>query len=105
MWMVKPGEINISFDTWLEKNHKNQIGIEKIFVLSKYSCPPPGNLMVVPLHAKWSNFQNTQQNCTTFSGMLGEDKKMIREKNCEIFLKRDRANWKKATPKIWLNRL
>ena len=27
--MVKPGEINISFDTWPEKNKKIQIGIEK----------------------------------------------------------------------------
>ena len=49
------------------------------------------------LHAKWSNFQNTQQNCTKFSGMLGEDEKMIREKMCEIFLKSDRT----ATLRIW----
>ena len=34
------------------------------------------------LHAKWSNFQNTQQNCTKFSGMLGEHEKMIQEKFC-----------------------
>ena len=27
------------------------------------------------LHAKWSNFRNTQHNCTKFSGMLGGDKK------------------------------
>ena len=32
------------------------------------------------LHAKWSNLQNTQQNSTKFSGMLGEDEKMILEK-------------------------
>ena len=35
-----------------------------------------------PINAKWSNFQNTQQNCTKFSGMLGEYEKIIREKRC-----------------------
>ena len=33
------------------------------------------------LHAKWSN-NNTQQNSTEFSGMLGEDEKIIRENFC-----------------------
>ena len=40
------------------------------------------------LHTNWSNLQNTQQNSTKFSGMSGEDEKMIIEKN----FKRDRAN-------------
>ena len=34
------------------------------------------------LHAKWSNLQNTQENSTKFSGMLGEDEKMIQQKIC-----------------------
>ena len=34
------------------------------------------------LNAKWSNFNNKQQNSTKFSGMLEEDEKMIREKFC-----------------------
>ena len=33
-------------------------------------------------YAKWSKFQNTQQNFTKFSGMLGEHEKSIREKFC-----------------------
>ena len=53
------------------------------------------------LHAKWSNFANTHKKSTKFSGMLGEDKKMIREKFCQNFLKCVRANWKKSTPRIW----
>ena len=63
--------------------------------------PPPYRETRFILHAKWSNFQNTQQYCTKFSGMLGEDVKMIREKFCEFFQNSDRANWKKATPRIW----
>ena len=40
--MVKPGEINISFDTWLEKKKKNQIGMEKnICALPNTPAPPP----------------------------------------------------------------
>ena len=31
------------------------------------------------LHAKWSNFDNKQKRSTKFSGMLGQDEKMIRE--------------------------
>ena len=42
----------------------------------------------------------TQKNSTKFSGMLGEDENMIPEKNCKQNLKSDRANWKKATPRI-----
>ena len=35
------------------------------------------------LHAKWSNFDyNTPKKSTKFTGMLGEDEKMIREKFC-----------------------
>ena len=30
----------------------------------------------VTLHAKWSDFENTPQNSTKFSTMLGEGKKM-----------------------------
>ena len=37
------------------------------------------------LHAKWSNFASTQKKSTKFSGMLGEDEKMIREKFFVIF--------------------
>ena len=33
------------------------------------------------LHAKWSNFDNTQKKFSKFSRMLGEDEKIIREKN------------------------
>ena len=45
-------------------------------------------------HAKWSNFanSNTQQNCTKFSGMLGEHEKIIREKLCQKISKSDQAN-------------
>ena len=32
------------------------------------------------LHAKWYNFDNTPEKSSKFSGMLGEDEKMIREK-------------------------
>ena len=31
------------------------------------------------LHVKWSNFDNMQQNFITFSGMLGEDEKIVRK--------------------------
>ena len=34
------------------------------------------------LHAKWSNFANTQKKSITFTEMLGEDEKMTREKVC-----------------------
>ena len=34
--------------------------------------------------------------------MLGGNEKMIREKNCLNILNRDRANWKKATPRIYI---
>ena len=33
-------------------------------------------------------YQNTQQNCTKFLGMLGEDEKMMPEKNCDFFKER-----------------
>ena len=33
-------------------------------------------------HAKWSNFDNTRKKSSVFSGMLGEDEKMISEKFC-----------------------
>ena len=44
------------------------------------------------IHAKWSNFDNIPKNSTKFSGMLGEDEKMIREKFCLKFLNSDRVN-------------
>ena len=34
------------------------------------------------LQAKWSNFANTQKIATKFSGMLGEDEQISREKLC-----------------------
>ena len=32
------------------------------------------------LHTRWSSLQNTQQNSTNFSAMLGDDEKIIRKK-------------------------
>ena len=57
------------------------------------------------LHAKRSNFDNTQTKSSKISGTLGGDEKMIREKFRWKFLNSDRANWKKATPRFWWNRL
>ena len=52
-----------------------------------------------------ANLQNTQQNYTKFSAMLEDDDKRIRENNCKQILNSNRANWKKAPPRIWWNRL
>ena len=37
---------------------------------------PPYRETRILFHAKWSKFQNTQQNATKFSAMLGEDEKI-----------------------------
>ena len=47
------------------------------------------------LHAKWSNFHNTQHNSPIFSVKSGEDEKMLRYKFCWKIKNSNRINWTK----------